>query len=48
MGQDAGAWVEQKLGFLAFIVEIICLIFLERWLQADAAEETKTAEEQPA
>jgi exosortase len=30
-GQEAGAWVEQKLGFVTFAVALGCVWLLERW-----------------
>ncbi len=32
-GQDAAAWLEQKLGVVTYLVAIVCVIFLSRWLR---------------
>ncbi len=47
-GQDAGAWVEQKLGFVTFAVAIGFVILLGHWLReretdTGLSSETKTA-----
>lgn len=32
-GQEAGAWVEQKLGLVTFVAAVGCVFLLGRWLQ---------------
>lgn len=34
-GQDAGAMVEQKAGFVTFAIAIVVVLFLEHWLRED-------------
>ena len=38
-GQDAGSWVEQKLGFLTFLIALGCVIGLARLLREKPAPE---------
>ena len=38
MGQDAGAWVEQKFGFVTFAVAIGCVALLGHWLREPAPD----------
>jgi exosortase len=44
-GQEAGAAVEQKLGFVTFAVAIVCVLLLARWLREEpqAAEQASEA-----
>ena len=37
-GQDAGAFVEQKAGFVTFALAITVVLFLEHWLREDKIE----------
>ncbi|MFM2296003.1 MAG: hypothetical protein RLZZ350_2416 [Verrucomicrobiota bacterium] len=40
-GQDAGSWVEQKLGFLTFLIALGCVIGLARLLREKISEDVK-------
>jgi exosortase len=48
LGQDAGAWVEQKFGFVTFAVAIGCVILLGRWLHEPSPHSVRAAGEQIA
>jgi exosortase len=48
LGQDAGAWVEQKFGFVTFAVAIGFVILLGRWLQEPSPDLVRPAGERIA
>jgi exosortase len=43
-GQDAAAWLEQKLGVVTYLVAIVCVIFLSRCLREPKSEPVMAAE----
>jgi len=42
-GQNAGAAVEQKFGFVTFAVAIVCILMMERWLREPEIESPAAA-----
>lgn len=45
LGQEAGAWIEQKLGFVTFAVAIVCVVMVGRWLRKSEKAPQLTAVE---
>lgn len=46
-GQKAGAWFEQKFGFVTFAVAIACVLLLGHWLRERKVEPTLPLEARP-